>query len=247
MSKECDVIRDLLPLYADNVVSDASREIIEQHLPECPGCRDYLKELQDDELESRLTREKNAVIAYGARRFKRRSAVVGSAVSGFFIIPILVILFLKLFAAPTPGWYYIVLASLLVAASLVVVPLTVSEDKLFWTFCAFCASLIVLLGVTCLSTHGDWFLIASSATLFGLSAVSLPFAVRARPVRKLVGRHNKVMAVLSVDLVLFLNMIYMIATRGRITGLGILFTLGILAGIGWVFIGIIKNRRNEQR
>ena len=92
MSKECDIIRDLLPLYADEVVSDASREIIEEHLSGCPECRDYLNKLKESELESDLKREKSAVIEYGAKRFKRRSAAVGSAVSGAFMIPILALL-----------------------------------------------------------------------------------------------------------------------------------------------------------
>lgn len=63
-------------------------------------------------------------------------------------------------------------------------PYTISgpEDKRFWTLCAFCASLMALLGVARLYTHGDWFGIAVSAVLFGLSVIGLPFAVRARPV-----------------------------------------------------------------
>ena len=32
MNKECEVIRDLLPLYADDVCSVASRNIIAEHL-----------------------------------------------------------------------------------------------------------------------------------------------------------------------------------------------------------------------
>ena len=32
MNKECEVIRDLLPLYVDEVCSGTSRELIEEHL-----------------------------------------------------------------------------------------------------------------------------------------------------------------------------------------------------------------------
>ena len=68
MSKECDIVRDLLPLYADDVVSDTSREIIEEHLSDCPDCRDYAEGAAGDELESQLKDEKDAVIEYGTRR-----------------------------------------------------------------------------------------------------------------------------------------------------------------------------------
>ena len=73
MSKECDIVRDLLPLYVDNVVSDTSREIIEEHLSDCDGCKEYLKKLRDEELESHLKEEKKAVIEYGTRQFRKRS------------------------------------------------------------------------------------------------------------------------------------------------------------------------------
>ena len=241
MSKECDIVRDLLPLYVDNVVSDTSREIIEEHLSDCDGCREYLKKLRDEELESHLKAEKNAVIEYGTRQFKKRSALVGSAFSGLLLIPLTVII--SLVFAPGVGWYYVVLAALCVAASLVAVPLIVPEDKLFWTFCAFCASLMVLLGVICLYTRGDWFGIAASATLFGLSAVALPFLVKARPVKRLLGNANRTLIIIGVDCALLLNMLHMIAAHGRFSLISLLFTLGIFAGVGLVVAEIVRRKR----
>lgn len=47
MSKiHCNVIQDLLPLYADDVVSEESRNLIAQHLEYCPDCRQMLSEIQ---------------------------------------------------------------------------------------------------------------------------------------------------------------------------------------------------------
>ena len=42
----CNVIQDLLPLYVDDVVSEESRELVEQHLKYCPECRQILSEIQ---------------------------------------------------------------------------------------------------------------------------------------------------------------------------------------------------------
>ena len=42
----CNVIRDLLPLYAENLVSDESRQIIEEHLAICEDCRTILRRMQ---------------------------------------------------------------------------------------------------------------------------------------------------------------------------------------------------------
>ncbi|TYO93289.1 zf-HC2 domain-containing protein [Desulfallas thermosapovorans] len=41
---ECEIIRDLLPLYADGVASRASLEMVEHHLAECASCRHLLNQ-----------------------------------------------------------------------------------------------------------------------------------------------------------------------------------------------------------
>ena len=239
---DCEVVRDLLPLYADDACSAKSRGLVEEHLRDCAECGELLRRLRQTEIENDLHSEKNLVISYGARRFKRRSAAVGSAVSGLFMIPILVCLIVNIVSDLAMSWFFVVLAALGVAASLIVVPLTVPRDKLFWTFCAFTVSLMALLGVICLYTHGDWFWIASSATLFGLSVCFLPFVIRARPVRALVGRGNKLLIVLGVDTVLFLNMIYTIARHGQSGGVNALFIIGILAAVGLAVVETLRKK-----
>lgn len=37
----CDVIRDLLPLYADGAVSEKTKALINDHLQTCPECRHF--------------------------------------------------------------------------------------------------------------------------------------------------------------------------------------------------------------
>lgn len=44
----CDVIKDLLPLYKDDVCSEKSKDLIEEHLPECEDCREYLDALSSE-------------------------------------------------------------------------------------------------------------------------------------------------------------------------------------------------------
>jgi len=39
MNISCEIIRDLLPLYVDDVCSDDSRELVEHHLRDCESCR----------------------------------------------------------------------------------------------------------------------------------------------------------------------------------------------------------------
>ena len=46
MKLECDVIRDLLPLYAEKLASPASSALVDQHLSECPACRAELEQME---------------------------------------------------------------------------------------------------------------------------------------------------------------------------------------------------------
>ena len=241
MKYDCDVIRDLLPLYADKACSERSRDMVEEHLEECPDCRNMVSMLMNTIIEESLTTEKESVIDYGLRQFKRRAAVVGSAVSGAITLPVLIVAALILLAGRSVNWVAIPMAACLVLASLVAVPILVPEDKLFWTFCGFTASLLLLLGVTCAYSHGDWFWISSSAVLFGLSAVFLPFLVRSNPLKRLIGGASRLLIVLGVDVALFFNMLNMIASRGRFTLNTLLFSVAVIAGIALVLTAIVRN------
>ena len=232
MNKECEIIRDLLPLYADSACSASSREIIDEHLKACPGCTAYLRDIRDSEAESALKAEKALVIQNQARRFKRRSAVAGSVISALFMIPILVCLIVNLTSGRTLE---------------IVVPLTVEQDKLFWTFCAFCVSLIILLAVCALYTRGSWFFVAASASLFGLSVIFLPFVIKARPLRPWVRSHNKTWLVLAVDLILFGNMMNVISWHQKGFGFTMLIAVLIVAALGVLVTKILLKGREQQR
>lgn len=40
---DCQIIRDLLPLYKDGALSEKSRQAVSRHLENCPYCRRYLR------------------------------------------------------------------------------------------------------------------------------------------------------------------------------------------------------------
>ena len=45
---DCEIIQDLLPLYVDDVCSEKSIDMIEEHLRECEECRNYCEALQEE-------------------------------------------------------------------------------------------------------------------------------------------------------------------------------------------------------
>lgn len=46
MKIPCAVIRDLLPLYAEDLTSEESKQVVDEHLADCPDCRARLEALR---------------------------------------------------------------------------------------------------------------------------------------------------------------------------------------------------------
>ncbi len=47
MKNECNIIRDILPLYAEKMVSDDTAAFVQEHLEGCPACRDELNKMRE--------------------------------------------------------------------------------------------------------------------------------------------------------------------------------------------------------
>ena len=47
MRNECQIVRDLLPLYIENMASDETREFVEAHLSKCPECNAFYFEMTE--------------------------------------------------------------------------------------------------------------------------------------------------------------------------------------------------------
>jgi len=140
MKLNCNVIRDLLPLYADQICSDESRELVKEHLAECGDCSALLGQMHSMEIETRLRAETGDVLRRQASFFKRKSTAIGAVIASIFMIPVLVCLIVNLATGAALDWFFIVLASLVTAASLIVIPLVMPENKLLWTLGTFTES-----------------------------------------------------------------------------------------------------------
>ena len=60
MRNECNIIRDILPLYVENMVSEDTSEFVKEHLESCPACRAELEKLKvTDVIESAVSDAEN--------------------------------------------------------------------------------------------------------------------------------------------------------------------------------------------
>ncbi|MUK90640.1 hypothetical protein GMD78_19985 [Ornithinibacillus sp. L9] len=48
MKKNCDIIKDLIPMYVENLTSENSTQFIEEHLHSCEDCTNYLRNIERD-------------------------------------------------------------------------------------------------------------------------------------------------------------------------------------------------------
>ena len=86
MKIQCEIIRDILPLYAEDMVSQPTREMVEEHLGDCKGCANELASLRTqaapvEYVVNALNRVKNAI---------RRRRVL-SVLTVFFMLATLLI------------------------------------------------------------------------------------------------------------------------------------------------------------
>ena len=59
---KCEIIKDLLPSYVDELTSAESNEEIESHLEYCPECQEYLREIRKDIEVDKAEKDKNIEI-----------------------------------------------------------------------------------------------------------------------------------------------------------------------------------------
>lgn len=92
----CAVVRDLLPLYHDGVVSSDTSELIEAHLEGCESCRDELNSIRTDESIGEKLIEKDASyfneFRDGVKALRRngtiRGVLIAAALVAVFIVGI---------------------------------------------------------------------------------------------------------------------------------------------------------------
>lgn len=93
---DCNIIRDLLPLYEDSVASQESQELVRGHLADCPACQEELRKLrspislppdEDGDAVKRFLEYRAEV-----RRKQNRKIIRFVAIAAAIITPLLLIL-----------------------------------------------------------------------------------------------------------------------------------------------------------
>lgn len=127
MKLNCEIIKDLLPLYNDNVCSEESKAAVEEHLKECEPCRTELSKIKDSIAVNVLRREDDSLIIGKYKRILLKKLL-------FLAICAVFLPFLNAFFSALTGCYqyFFFFASLIAFVSFVYIPAAVQHKRSFW-------------------------------------------------------------------------------------------------------------------
>ena len=93
----CDTVRDLFPSYIDKLTSDATNQLIEEHISDCAECAGILNSMRSPEADSLETAQKETKdIDFLKKNKKRNLKIMIGSVAGALAL-VVVILLLKAF------------------------------------------------------------------------------------------------------------------------------------------------------
>lgn len=124
-----------------------------------------------------------------------------------FGITILTCFIVNLAVSHTLSWFFIVLASLMVAFSLLVLPQYIKQKRLRYVPLIFLGCLILLLAIISLFSHnGGWFFIVISALILVYSIIFTPLLIKHSDFSEKIKHHNALISI-TIDFVLLILML----------------------------------------
>lgn len=86
MKITCDIVRDLMPLYVDDVCSDDSRKLIEDHINHCSKCQNELAAMKDPIECPPLSEVGDSKTPFFKIRKKVRIKMIAAIISTAFLV-----------------------------------------------------------------------------------------------------------------------------------------------------------------
>lgn len=85
MKYACNLIKDLLPLYHDEICSEESKQAIEEHFEECQECQEYYKKLNESDVveyatfDEKMEEKKVESLKKVKKKLRKRDILFGIA------------------------------------------------------------------------------------------------------------------------------------------------------------------------
>lgn len=119
MKNECSIVRDILPLYLENMVSDETGTFVKEHLKDCPECTAALEALKagpkiekvSSEMQDSLDAEVVKCMKAARKKFRKKAYRVAAVIAAAFIAVCILLHFFPVYrimdiGSMTIGNYY---------------------------------------------------------------------------------------------------------------------------------------------
>lgn len=99
MKNECKIVRDVLPLYLEGMVSEETADFVKEHLVECPECSAELESMKaavkvDNVVETKEQRKHDANAVIAIKKKLRKKNWVAMAITAGCLLAVLLLLYL---------------------------------------------------------------------------------------------------------------------------------------------------------
>lgn len=138
-----------------------------------------------------------------ARRFRIINNVYNLILLIGFGIALLACFIVNLAVSHNLSWFFIVLCAIILAGVILLLPQYIKKHKLLIIPLSWLLGLYLLLGVICIYTNGNWFLVPMFALLFAYSIIFTPLIIKTYLPAKL-KKHNAFLSIAINAVILFL-------------------------------------------
>ncbi|MGN1382724.1 MAG: zf-HC2 domain-containing protein [Eubacterium sp.] len=235
---ECAVVRDLLPMYVDDVCSEESRRFVRGHLETCPECSQICRDLQNEEIENALNAEKNGVLKRHALQEKSRAFKAGLIISGILMLPVIIVMIVAAAGGAEARMIPVLAASMFLVAAFTAVPLLSRGQRMAKVTGFGMAGLLLIELFYGLFYSGHFPTAVMASTVFGVSIPLFPLFIRSIELPDFM-KNKKALTTMLWDTVWFYLML--LADTETVHD----FKVGVLIGtyfliMAWLIFGITR-------
>lgn len=235
---ECDVVQDLLPLYYDNACTSASKKMVEQHLMTCEKCKKTYEALRNTTIDTVMKNESVGILERHAKKERNMAYKAGIMIALILMVPVLITFIVSMSSGGGLGVFAVLTASMLLVASLSVVPLLSTQRRMTKSILASVIALLLIFFFVDRMNGGGEFVLWTVPTIFGLSIVFFPLVIRNITLPPILSDKKALITLTWDTLWLFLTIFEVCNHSGDIEGMrtGYTVSLILMTGVWLVFL-----------
>ena len=235
---ECDVVQDLLPLYYDNACTSASKKMVEQHLMTCEKCKKTYEAVRNTTIDTVMKDEAEGILERHAKKERNMAYKAGIMIALILMVPVVITFIVSMSSGGGLGVFAVLTASMLLVASLSVVPLLSTQRRMTKSILASVIALLLIFFFVDRMNGGGEFVLWTIPTIFGLSIVFFPLVIRNITLPPILSDKKALITLTWDTLWLFLTIFEVCNHSGDIEGMrtGYTVSLILMTGVWLIFL-----------